>query len=159
MVVGLLYHIKITVMERKQFKTSIQAAPETVWQVLWGKDTYPLWTAPFSEGSRAETDWAKGSKVLFLDSKGDGMIAKIRDVIPNQYMSIEHLGEIYDGKEDTESERVKSWAGAQENYTLRAVNGETELLVDMDMTPEFEKMFTDIWPKALEKVKEIAEKK
>lgn len=158
MVVGLLQTSKVTVMEKKQFKTKIQAAPETVWRVLWGADTYPQWTAPFTEGSRAETDWKKGSKVLFLDSKNNGMVARIREVIPGEYMSIEHLGEVFNGQEDTESEKVKGWAGAQENYTLTREGADTDLLVEMDVVPEFEQMFTEIFPKALQKVKEISER-
>ncbi|GGH73664.1 hypothetical protein HNQ91_003701 [Filimonas zeae] len=145
-------------MERKQFITTIQASPEKIWQVLWGKDTYPQWTRVFSEGSRAETDWQKGSRVLFLDNNGDGMIALIRDAVPNEYMSIEHQGEIIDGKEDTESAKVKEWAGAQENYRLTPNGNSTQLVVEMDMAPDFEKMFTEIMPKALALVKEIAEK-
>jgi uncharacterized protein YndB with AHSA1/START domain len=145
-------------MERKQFTTAIDATPEKVWQVLWGNDTYPQWTAPFSESSRAETDWQKGSRVLFLDGSGCGMIARIRDVVENRYMSIEHLGEIINGKEDTESEKVKAWAGALENYTLTPADAGTQLLIEMDIAPEFDKMFTEIWPKALARVKELSEK-
>lgn len=149
-------------MERKQFDITIQAAPEKIWQVLWGNDTYPQWTAPFSEGMSegggVKTDWQKGSRVLFVDSKGDGMVARIRDVIPNRYMSIEHLGEIVGGKEDTESEKVKEWAGAHEDYTLSPEGSGTQLRIDMDMSPEFDQMLSGIWPKALAKVKELSEK-
>jgi hypothetical protein len=114
---------------------------------------------PFYEGSYAVTDWKKGSKVLFLGQGGGGMVATIEENIPNEFMSIKHLGEVKDGVEDTESESVKEWAGAHENYTLKTVNGQTELTIDMDLSEEFEKMFSDIWPKALAKVKELAEAK
>ncbi|SKB56451.1 hypothetical protein SAMN05660903_01467 [Salegentibacter salinarum] len=43
-------------MERKEFISTINASREKVWEVLWSDDTYPKWTAPFSEGSRAESD-------------------------------------------------------------------------------------------------------
>src|SRR5687767_9008114 len=115
-------------MEKQQFKTTINAPREKVWTMLWGKDSYRQWTAPFAEGSSAETDWKKGSRVLFLDGKGNGMIARIEENIPNEYMSIEHIGEIINGVEDTESAKVKEWAGAHENYTLKSVgNNKTEL--------------------------------
>lgn len=144
-------------MEKLKFKTLIDAAPEKIWHVLWDDATYRQWTKAFAEGSYADTDWQQGSKVLFLDGTGQGMVSRIAENRPNEYMSIEHLGEVKDGVEDTTSERVKGWAGAHENYTLKKVNGKTELSVDMDITDEFKDMFAKIWPKALENVKNLSE--
>ena len=144
-------------MEKLNFKTVINAAPEKIWHVLWDDDTYRKWTSAFAEGSFAQTDWKQGSKVLFLDGNGQGMVSRIAENRPNEYMSIEHLGEVKDGVEDTTSDRVKHWAGAHENYTLKKVNGKTELTIDMDITDEFKDMFAQIWPKALENVKELSE--
>ena len=144
-------------MEKLNFKTVINATPEKIWHVLWDDDTYRKWTSAFAEGSFAQTDWKQGSKVLFLDGSGQGMVSRIAENRPNEYMSIEHLGEVKDGVEDTTSDRVKQWAGAHENYTLKKVNGKTELIVDMDITDEFKDMFAQIWPKALENVKKLSE--
>jgi len=144
-------------MEKINFKTVINASPEKIWKVLWDDTTYRKWTSAFSEGSYAETDWKEGSKVLFLDGKGQGMVSRIAENRPNEYMSIEHLGEVKNGVEDTSSDRVKEWAGAHENYTLKKVNGKTELSVDMDITEEFKEMFSQMWPKALDNVKKLAE--
>jgi Activator of Hsp90 ATPase homolog 1-like protein len=145
-------------MEKQQFKVSIDAPREKVWNILWGNTSYPEWTAAFAEGSRVETDWKKGSKALFLDAKNEGMVSTIAENKPNEYMSIKHLGVVKDGVEDLDSEKTKEWAGALENYTLKTVSGKTELTVDMDITDEFKDYFLKTWPKALEKVKELAEK-
>ncbi len=145
-------------MNRQQFKTTISAPREKIWRILWDDATYRQWTSAFSETSYAVTDWKKGSKVLFLDGRGMGMVSRIEENIPNEYMSIEHLGEVKDGVEDTTSDRVKQWAGAHENYTLKDINGATELTVDIDLTDEFAEMFREIWPKALAKLKVLAEK-
>src|SRR6266487_4692913 len=145
-------------METKEFKISINAPKEKVWDVLWNDSSYRAWTSVFAEGSHAETDWKKGSKVLFLDNKGRGMVSVIAEKIPNEFMSFKHLGEVKDGVEDTSSERVSQWAGALENYSLNTVNGKTELTVDMNITDEFIDYFLNTWPKALNKVKELAEK-
>lgn len=144
-------------MEKMNFKTVINAAPEKIWNILWNDDTYRKWTAAFSEGSYAETDWKEGSKVLFLDGKGQGMVSKIAENKPNEFMSIEHLGVVKDGVEDTSSEEIKAWAGAHEDYTLKRINGKTELIVDMDVTDDFKDYFKETWPKALEAVKRLSE--
>lgn len=144
-------------MEKLVFSISINASPEKVWNILWTDATYRKWTAAFMEGSYAVTDWKEGSKVLFLDGKGMGMVSRIAVNRPNEYMSIEHLGEVKDGVEDTTSDRVKAWAGARENYTLKRNNDQTELTIDMGITEEFKEMFEQIWPKALANVKQLSE--
>jgi len=118
-------------MERKNFSISINASRAKIWDVLWSDGSYRKWTSVFAEGSRAETDWKKGSKVLFHDGKGDGMVSTIIENIPNEFMSIKHLGEVKNGIEDTVSEKVKQWAGAMENYTLKDVNGEFEEFLEL----------------------------
>lgn len=145
-------------MEKQEFNVTIDAPREKVWQSLWNDDTYREWTAVFAEGSRAETDWQQGSKVLFTDGNGSGMVARIAENRPNEYMGIEHLGTLKDGVEDTESEETKAWAGARENYTLKNVDGKTSLTVDMDIADEMKDYFMTTFPKALNKVKEIAER-
>lgn len=113
----------------------------------------------FFEGSYAETDnWKEGSKVLFLSPERDGMVSRVAANKPNSFMSFEHLGIVKKGVEDTESEDVKGWAGAKEDYTLTEQNGKTKLLVEMDSNDEFKEYFLKTWPLALEKIKELAEK-
>ena len=146
-------------METQKFKITIDAPPEKVWEILWNDASYRAWTSVFSEGSRAETDWKKGSKVLFLDGKNDGMVSVIAENIPNEFMSFIHLGSVKNGVEDLNSEKVSEWSGAKENYTLININGKTELTLEMDAPPdEFKDFFMTTFPKALDKVKELAEK-
>ncbi len=71
--------------------------------------------------------------------------------------SIKHIGIIHDGVEDTESEEARKWAPAFENYTFTEENGKTTVAVDMDIEEEHEDMFQNMWPKALQKLKELAE--
>ena len=86
------------------------------------------------------------------------MVSTIAENKPNEFMSIKHLGVVKDGVEDLDSEQTKEWAGSLENYTLKTVNGKTELTVDMDVTDEYKDYFEQTWPKALDKLKELAEK-
>jgi hypothetical protein len=147
-------------MVTKHFKKQISAPREKVWDILWGDETYPVWvhafSPPGSEGSTARTDWQKGSKVLFVDSSGSGMVSTVHDRIDNEFMSFKHLGEFIDGVEKIDENA--GWYGAMENYTLKEVDGKTELTIDIDLTEEFQDHFDEAWPKALEKVRELSEK-
>ena len=147
-------------MDTKTFTITIDAPREKVWSTLWNDATYRKWTAAFAEGSWAKTDWKKGSKVLFLDGKNDGMVSTIADNQPNEFMSFKHLGIVKNGVEDTTES--KEWSGALENYTLKPLNGKTELVIDFGVKNIPEEMlsyFMETWPKALAKLKELAEKK
>jgi hypothetical protein len=144
-------------MEKLNFSIDINAPKEKVWKVLWDDETYTKWTSVFCEGSSATTDWQEGSKVLFLDGKGSGMVSKIEAKKPNEFMSFKHLGAVKDGVEDTTSEKVKEWAGALENYTLKENDGVTTLTVEMDVVEEFKDFMLKTFPGGLQKVKELSE--
>ena len=147
-------------MEKLHFSIEINVTKEKVWHSMLDDKTYRQWTEPFSPGSYYKGNWNKGSKILFLapGEKGEmGMVSRIKDNIPFQFISIEHLGFVLEGKEDTSSDAVKSWAGALENYTFKEKSGKTEVTVDIDVNDEYKDMFNDMWPKALQKLKELAE--
>jgi len=141
------------------FSITINAPKEKVWQTLWDDESYRAWAAEFAEGSRAVTDWSKGSKVLFLGNDDKGMVSQIAENIPNEFMSFRHLGIYGDGREDTESQEAQKWKGF-ENYRLSGTNGKTDLTVALsmdNMPPEFVDYFQQTWPKALQKLKQLAE--
>ena len=144
-------------MEKLHFTQTINAPKEKVWSSLWDEESYRKWTSAFSPSSYAKSDWKEGSKILFLDGEGSGMVSRIEALRPNEFMSFKHLGEVKDGVEDTESDKVKAWAGAFENYTLKEVDGKTELSVDIDMNAEHMEIFNQMFPKALAQLKTIAE--
>ncbi|TRZ41268.1 SRPBCC domain-containing protein [Robertkochia solimangrovi] len=136
----------------------IDADREKVWKTLWEDETYRKWTAAFMEGSHAVSDWNEGSKILFKGPDNNGMVSMIAEKIEPELMTFRHLGVLKDGVEDTTSEEVKAWAGSREKYVLKDQDGHTHLEVVMDISPEYEQMFDEIWPKALLRVKELSEK-
>ncbi len=145
-------------MERKQYRVFINAPRERVWEVLWGEHTYPQWTSAFAEGSRVETNWEKGGKAIFLNAKNEGMISQIAEKKEPEKMVFKHLGMLDEnGKEDYESEKVKAWKGAEEIYLLEDENNQTRLTVEMDIAPEYESHFDEIWPKVFKSLKSLAE--
>jgi hypothetical protein len=144
-------------MEKINFSTTINASKQKVWNTLWDDANYRKWTSVFSPTSYVKTDWKEGSKVLFLDGQGSGMVSRIEANKPHEFMSFQHLGEVKEGVEDTESEKVKGWAGAHENYTLKENNGSTELIVELDANDDFKSYLMETFPKALEQVKALSE--
>lgn len=144
-------------MERREYKTIIQAPREKVWDVLWKDNTYREWTSVFSEGSRAESDWQEGSKIYFLNAEDQGMVSVIQKKVPNEYMSFKHLGVVKNGIEDMTSEEVAIWAGSTEDYTLKKRGDKTELIVEMDIAESFLDFFSTTWPKAMDKIKSLSE--
>jgi Activator of Hsp90 ATPase homolog 1-like protein len=148
-------------MAKLKFSIIINVPKEKVWNTMLEDRTYRIWTEVFSEGSYYSGDWNKGSKILFLgpgnDGKTGGMVSRIKDNKLYEFISIEHLGEVIDGVEDTTSDRVKEWSGALENYTFIDMNGKTELIVEMDINEDFKEMFQNTWPQALQKLKELCE--
>jgi hypothetical protein len=149
-------------MQKISFSTDINAPRNKVWNTMFEDATYRVWTSAFNpNGSWYEGDWNQGSRIRFLGPGDDGtlggMVSRIRENRPHEYMSIEHVGVIQDGREDTTSDAVKKWTPAFENYSFADKNGATELVVDMDVDEAHAQMLGDMWPKALRKLKELAE--
>lgn len=144
-------------MKTLHYAISIQASPDVVWKAMFTQDTYRQWTAAFSEGSYFEGSWNKGERIRFLGPGGNGMTAVIAENRLHEFLSIKHLGYIKDGIEDTDSEEVRSWAPAFENYTFSKAGAGTELKVDIDMPDAWADFMNSAWPKALAKLKSICE--
>ena len=145
-------------MKRKQYKTTINAPREQVWEALWGKGSYEEWTSAFSEGSTVKTDWEEGGKILFVNAENEGMVALIQEKKAPEKMVFKHLGMVdKHGNEDLDSEKVKAWSGAEEIYILKENGQQTDLVVKMDLDEGHEDYFDKAWPKAFEKLKKLAE--
>lgn len=151
-------------MKKLQFKVSINAPAAKIYDLMLGlsnKSTYEEWTSLFNPTSTYEGSWDKGTKILFVgvDEKGEkgGMVSKIAENIPNQFVSIQHYGLLKANKEITEGPEVEKWANGFENYTFEENNGRTTITVDLDTTEDFLDYMNEAYPKALNKLKEMCE--
>lgn len=150
-------------MQKTHFSIFIHAPKEKVWDTMLQEETYRQWTGVFNPGSYYKGDWSKDSKILFLgpDSAGNegegGMVGRIAENRQYECISIEYQGIVKNGEEDVTSDEARKWASAFENYTFSEKGGGTELSVGVDIAPEYKEMFESMWPKALEKLKELAE--
>lgn len=139
----------------------IAATPQKVYNTMLNSETYSIWTTPFNANSRFEGSWQPGSTMHFIgcddDGEESGMISRINENIPGQFVSIQHLGFLRGNEEVLSGAEVDDWKGALENYRFLQQNGQTLLEIEMDAKPEWEAYFTDIWPKALEHLKQLCE--
>lgn len=149
-------------MKKLQFKTHINAPVEKVWNTMFEDKTYREWTSVFMPGSYYEGSWEKGSDIRFVAPEADGtlsgMLCKIAENILHEFVSIQYVGVITKGVEDTTSDNAKSWNSGHENYTFKESNGGTDLIIDLDTDEDMAADFEAMWPKGLEKLKELAER-
>jgi len=152
-------------MQKLHFSIVINAPKEKVYNAMLKEYPYRAWTQVFHPGSHYVGDWREGSKILFLapdeNGKMSGMIGRIKENRTYEYVSVEYMGIVEDGKEDTTSDEAKKVAGGLENYTFKDIDGKAELLVDIDVHEgeEYIEMFREIWPKALERLKRLVERR
>lgn len=147
------------------FEIAINANAEKVYKTMLDEKGYTEWTSVFNPTSHFLGSWEKGSEIRFLGTDKDGniggMISKIKENIPNTFVSIEHHGIVQDGKAITGGPEVNMWKGSLENYTLTSEKEKTLLLVDLISFKEFDKQFKSYfsatWPLALNKLKAICE--
>jgi uncharacterized protein YndB with AHSA1/START domain len=145
-------------MKKLEFKIDIAASREKVWDTMLGPETYKEWVNTSWPGSYYDGNWKQGEKLRFISPGQGGTLTTLVEHRLYEFILAKHIAVINpDGTEDRDSMVAKGWIGTIETYTFTENNGETELKVGIDTTPEWEKMFTDGWPNALAKLKEICE--
>lgn len=148
-------------MEKIHITTTINAPREKVWDTMFDQALYKEWTAAFHPGSYYKGILTQGEKILFLGPSDDGeggMVSRVAEIRPYEFISFEHLGIVKNGVEDTESDEAKKWSPAFENYTFKDVEGGTELIIDQDIGPDEKEQFQEMWQRALVLLKELVEK-
>ena len=151
-------------MKKLQFHQAIQASAEQVYNTMLGmgnQETYTLWTSEFNPTSTYAGTWEKGTKIYFFgtDEHGNraGMVSEIVDNIPSRFVSIRHYG-ILDGEDEiTEGDEVEKWAGCLENYAFHEDDGTTMVTVEIDVAEDYLDYFVTTWPRALNRLKNLAE--
>jgi uncharacterized protein YndB with AHSA1/START domain len=143
-----------------RFSVTIDAPVAVVWDTMIEQESYKQWTATFDPTSYYEGSWEQGSSIKFLSKDNMGMIGTIAVNKPYQYISIVYEGYIKDNTLDTESEGSKAMKGAEENYTFASVSDTiTRLDIETATNTEMAEWIRDLWPKALQTLKELCESK
>lgn len=144
-------------MKTLTFEITIDAPRALVWSRMLDAEGYRAWTAAFCEGSHFEGSWDPGARIRFLAPSGDGMTSEIAEHVPQQFVSIRHLGMIENGVEDTSSDKVRAWAPAYENYRFENAPGGCRVTVTLDTAEDWQSYMEDTFPRALVRLKQICE--
>tara|TARA_R110001632_G_scaffold174460_2_gene294034 strand:+ start:3662 stop:4114 length:453 start_codon:yes stop_codon:yes gene_type:complete len=148
-------------METLHYSIQIDALVGIVYKTMLDPEGFKQWTLVFDPTSRYEGSWKKGSEIRFLSDEKNGsvcgILSHIRENIPNKIVSIEHQGQIIDGKEITTGKDVEAFAGCLEEYIFEANDDGTHLQIRTDSLAEWADYFNKTWPKALQQLKEICE--
>lgn len=144
-------------MQELQFSVEIHAAKERVWDTLWQDDTFRQWAGIIDPGTYMSGEMKEGNEIQFISSEnGYGVTSLVVSLTPGEFLLLKHQADTQDaGKR----ERAKEWTGGEESYTLAEKDGITAVTVAFGVPPEMEEYFKARYPKALERVKVLAERK
>ena len=150
-----------TTRDQLHFHVNIYAPIEKVYQTVIDSSSYSDWTTVFAPGSYFKGSWEEGSKIQLItkleDGSETGMVSKIIKNVPNQLISLEHIGAYENGTEVYSGDLVESFKGAQEKYSF-STNGEvTTMVVNTDVFVENDSFFIKTWPLALNRIKALCE--
>lgn len=144
-------------MEELRFSIEIKATKERVWATLWQDETFRQWASVIDPGTYMVGDLKEGNEVQFISSEnGYGVTSLVAKLVAGEFLLLRHRA---DTKESGKREREKEWTGGEETFSLAEKDRTTTLTVAFDVPPELEELFKVNYPKALERVKALAERK
>jgi uncharacterized protein YndB with AHSA1/START domain len=142
-------------MKEMQLQVEIQATKQKVWDVLWQDETLREWAGIIDPGTHMVGELKEGNEIQFISGNGYGVTSLVEELIPGEYALLLHSA---DTQDQGERERDKQWTGGKESYRLTEKDGVTTLTFSSDVPQELEEYFKDAYPKALERVKTLAER-
>lgn len=142
-------------MKKIQFSIEIHAAKDRVWDTLWQDETLREWAGIIDPGTYMVGDLKEGNEVQFISGNGYGVTSLVEKLTPGEFLLLRHSA---DTQGNGKREREQEWTGGEESYSLVEKDGTTTLTAAFDVPPEMEEYFKITYPKALERVKVLAER-
>ncbi len=143
-----------TYMNLQHFEIDIHASKERVWDVLWNDKTLKLWAGIVDPGTHMVGELSEGHTVEFISGGGYGVTSLVVKLVPNEYVLMHHSQDTQDGGKNN---RGDQWTGGKESYTVTENDGLTTLLLNLDVPDELDGVMSSVYPKALDKIKELSE--
>lgn len=143
-------------MQEMQFSIRINATQEKVWDTLWQDETFREWASIIDPETYMVGDLKQGNEIQFISAaNGYGVTSLVEKLVPTEFLLLRHRA---DTQDEGKRERQEQWTGGAESYVLSEQDGATTLTVAFDVPPELEDYFKLNYPKALERVKLLAER-
>ncbi len=143
-------------MKEMECSIKINVTKENVWDTLWQDKTFQQWASIIDSGTYIVRDLKEGNEIQFISSSsGYGVTSLVERLIEGEFLLLRHSA---DTQEDGKRECEKEWTGGEESYSLKEKDGATTLTVAFDVPSELEEEFTVKYPKALERIKVLAER-
>lgn len=139
-----------------QFQIEIHAPKERVWDTLWQDETFREWAGIIDPGTHMVGDLEEGNEVQFISANGYGVTSLVEKLTPGEFLLLRHSA---DTQDDGVRERDKEWTGGTESYALKEKDDTTTVTVAFDVPPEMKEYFRVNYPKALARVKVLAERR
>lgn len=140
-----------------QFSIEIHATKNRVWNTLWQDETFREWASIIDPETYMVGDLKEGNEIQFISSaSGYGVTSLVEKLVTSEFLLLRHR---IDPQEGGKREREKEWADGEERYSLVEKDGTTTLTVIFDVPSELEEEFKVNYPKALGRVKVLAERK
>jgi len=142
-------------MKQMQFTIEINTPKQKVWDTLWQDETFREWAGLIDPGTYMVGELKEGNEVQYISAEnGYGVTSLVERLRPGEYLLLRHQA---DTQDEGKREREKEWTGGEESYSLSEKDGTTTLAVAFDVPSEMEELFKGLYPKALERVKALAE--
>lgn len=142
-------------MKQMQFTIEINATKEKVWDTLWQDKTFREWASIIDPGTYMVGELKEGNEVQYISAEnGYGVTSLVEKLVVGEFLLLKHQA---DTQDTGEREREKQWTGGEETYKLSEKEGVTTLTVAFDVPEQMEEYFNEAYPKALERVKVMAE--
>jgi uncharacterized protein YndB with AHSA1/START domain len=144
-------------MKEMQFSIEVNATRQRVWDTLWQDETFREWASIIDPETYMVGDLKEGNEIQFISAaSGYGVTSLVVKLVAGEFLLLRHHA---DTQEEGKREREEQWTGSEESYSLAEKDGTTTLTVAFDVPPELEEEFKVNYPKALERVKLLAERK
>lgn len=144
-------------MKEVRFSIDIYATKEIVWNTLWQDHTFRQWAGIIDPGTYMEGSLKEGAEVQFISSvNGYGVTSLVEKLVKGEFLLLRHHA---DTQESGKQAREEQWTGGREIYSLTEKDDNTILTVVFDVPTELEAEFNRSYPRALERVKALAEEK
>lgn len=141
-------------MKKMQFLIEINAPKEKVWDTLWQDETFREWAGIIDPGTYMVGELKEGNEVQYISGNGYGVTSLVEKLVEGEFLLLKHSA---DTQDVGTREREKEWTGGEESYSLAEKDGVMTLTAAFDVPLEMEEYFKVNYPKALERVKTLAE--